>query len=80
MSTAELKSNLHKLIDTIQDSRTLSIIYSLLTNSFSATTAKLSADEKKAADKAIDSIQAGRIHQHEDVMAEMKKKYPDLYK
>lgn len=41
---------------------------------------KLSAAEKKAVDKAINSIKAGRIHQHDDVMKEMKKKYPNLHK
>ena len=32
MSTAELKSTLHKLIDTIQDSKTLKAIYTLLSS------------------------------------------------
>lgn len=80
MSTAELKSSLHKLIDTIQDNRTLSVIYSLISNSFSKKAAQLSPAEKKAADEAISSIKAGRIHQHDDVMKEMKKKYPNLHK
>lgn len=34
MSTAELKSNLHKLIDAIQDSKTLNILYNYLIRTF----------------------------------------------
>ena len=34
MSTAELKSNLHQLIDKIQDSKKLSIIYKFISNTF----------------------------------------------
>ncbi len=80
MGTAELKSNLHKLIDTIQDSKTLTIIYSLISNSFNNPQSSLTPAEKKAADEGLDSIAKGNIHKHEDVMNEMKKKYPDLHK
>ena len=34
MSTAELKSNLHQLIDRIQDSKTLSLIYKFIFKNF----------------------------------------------
>ena len=34
MSTAELKSNLHTLIDKVQDSKTLTLIYKLVSSSF----------------------------------------------
>ena len=79
MSTVELRSNLHILTDTIQDNKTLNTIYNLLSNSITNTSAKFPS-EKKAADEAINSIKKGNFHQHDVVMAEMKKKYPNLHK
>ncbi|MBI2270581.1 MAG: hypothetical protein HYU69_09550 [Bacteroidetes bacterium] len=79
MSSAELKLNLHQLIDKIQDNKTLSVIYSLFSNSFNVKSSSLSQAEKSAADEGIKSIEKGNFHKHDDVIAEMKKKYPDLH-
>jgi predicted transcriptional regulator len=38
----------------------------------------LTASEKKAVNKALKSIKAGKVSSHEKVMAEMKKRYPFL--
>ena len=36
----------------------------------------LTASEKKAVDEALKSIKAGKVLSHEQVMADMKKRYP----
>ena len=84
MSTVELKSNLHNLIDTINDSKTLNAIYTLLKkNSAASKTNQLDWDslshaEKIAIDKAIKQADNGELIPHNQVMKELKTKYKFL--
>ena len=78
MSTAEIKSSLHSLIDTMNDSKTLKAIYMLLSKS-----AKQKVDgwdtltkrQQKEIEDAINSIENGEGVPHEKVMAKYKGKY-----
>jgi predicted transcriptional regulator len=44
------------------------------------TSIDLSETEKKAIDKGIQSIEAGRVKSHEEVMEVTRRKYPQLFK
>lgn len=82
MSTAELKTDIHTLIDKTNDNNVLKIIYKILSGrkEDTATTVRLSSPEKKAIDAAIKSVKKGIKIPHIKVMEEMKKKYPSLHK
>jgi predicted transcriptional regulator len=82
MSTTELKSNLHTLIENTNDSSVLNLIYSILSKLKKNTheTIVLTAAEKKAIDEGLLSIKTGKIRSHAKVMADMKKKFPSLIK
>jgi len=82
MSTAELKSDIHLLLENTTDKDVLSIIYGILSKSKKGVkdTVSLSASEKKAVDEALNSIKVGNVFSHEKVMADMKKRYPTLIK
>jgi hypothetical protein len=82
MKATELKSDIHSLVDSTNDSTILNLIYSILSKFKRATrnTVILTDMEKKAIDKALKSVKSGNVIDHEKVMAEMKKKYPSLVK
>lgn len=82
MSTSELKSDIHILVNNTNDSRVLGIIYALLSRSKKSKNAgvKLSAAEKRAVDEALKSVKKGITFNHDKVMEEMQKKYPSLIK
>lgn len=82
MSTAELKTDIHTLIDNTNDNNLLKIIYKILSGGKGnkTITVKLSSSEKKAVDAAIKSVEKGTKFPHSKVMEEMKKKYPSLVK
>ena len=78
MSTAELKSNLHKLIDGINDSQTLKAIYTLLSKKDTTDVDfwdELSDEQKAEIEEAIAQADRGELIPHKEVMAEIKKKY-----
>lgn len=81
MSTIELKNKLHALIDTINDNDKLKAMLTLLNvneveNDWYE---DLSDAQKQSIEKGLDDIKHGRVKNHEEVMDEMKKKYPQLY-
>lgn len=81
MSTIELKNKLHALIDTINDNDKLKAMLTLLNvneveNDWYE---DLSDAQKQSIEKGLDDIKHGRVKTHEEVMDEMKKKYPQLY-
>jgi hypothetical protein len=82
MSTTELKYSIHELVESINDNKALKIIHTILSKLSNSkdTLTVLSAAEKKAVDEALKSVKAGKVHSHEKVMADMKKKYPTLIK
>lgn len=82
MSTAELKYNLHQLIDKA-DSRTLNLIYLLLSRKASKKADwwdSISASEKVAIEEGLKDIEAGNTLSHEKVMEEIKAEFPGIFK
>jgi len=78
MSTAELKTSLYKLIDSINDSQTLMAIYTLLSKKEVDEVDfwdKLSEAEKQAIEEGISEADRGELFSHEEVMAEIKSKF-----
>lgn len=83
MSIAELKTTLNAIISGTNDSSMFNEIYesiSKVINRKNTPAIKLSAAEKKAADKALLSVKKRKVSSLEKVMAKMKKKYPALIK
>jgi len=83
MSTAELKSNLHKLIDKVQDSKTLKITYLLLSKNSEGTEDwwnAISDQEKAAIEKGLKDISKGNVSTHAKVMKEIRSEFPDVFK
>lgn len=78
MSTAELKSNLYKLIDSINDSKTLQSIYTLISNKGVSEVDfwdELSDEQKAEIEEAIAQADRGELIPHEEVMARIKERY-----
>ena len=78
MSTVELKSSLHQLIDAINDSKTLKVVYSLLSKQAKQKTDgwdSLTKQQQKEIEEAIHSLEKGDGIPHEKVMAKYKGKY-----
>lgn len=78
MSTAELKSNLYKLIDSINDSKTLQSIYTLISNKGVSDVGfwnELSDEQKAEIEESIAELDRGEGIPHEEVMARIKAKY-----
>ena len=83
MSTAELKTSLHKLIDKVQDSKTLKITYLLLSKNAEGEKDwwdTISAKEKAAIEKGLKDISKGNVLSHAKVMKELKTEFPDIFK
>ncbi len=82
MSTAELKSNLHQIIDRA-DSKTLNMLYALLAKKSTAKTDwwdSISAKEKAAIEDGIKDIEEGNVFTQEQVRKKLKAKFPGLLK
>lgn len=78
MSTAELKSNLHNLIDAINDSKTLKAIYSMIAKQKKQEADwwdELPDEIKAAIDEGIAQADRGELIPHEQVMKEIKAKF-----
>ena len=78
MSTTELKSNLYKLIDSINDSKKLKMIYAFLSNKDAVKVDfwdELSDEQKAEIEESIAELDKGVGIPHEQVMKEIKSKY-----
>jgi predicted transcriptional regulator len=83
MSIAELKSNLHRLVDEVQDSKTLKIIYLLLSKTEEGNKDwwdAISAREKAAIEQGLKDIKMGKVFSHANVMKEIKAEFPVILK
>lgn len=82
MSTAELKSNLHKLIEDTDDPEKLKTTFNILSedNDDKDLWDALSDEEKAAITEGLDDIENGRVYTHEEVKKQMKVKFPYLFK
>jgi len=83
MSTAELKSNLHKLIDKAEDDKMLKVAYLLLSKKEEGIKDwwdTISAKEKAAIEEGLKDIKRGNIFSHDKVMQEIKAEFPGILK
>jgi predicted transcriptional regulator len=83
MSTAELKSNLHQLIDRVHDSKTLKITYLLLSKNINENEDwwdTLTEQEKATIEKGLKDIKNGNVFSHEEVMKEIRNEFPLIFK
>ena len=78
MSSAEKRQELHNYIDQL-DEASLEALYTIL-ETHTSNKISLTEAEKKAIDDGLASIEQGNTYTHEEVMNEMKEKYPNLYK
>ena len=73
MSNAELKYNLFKAIDAINDSKVLNDFYNLISGKTKASENdwwdELSPSQKASVERGIKDVEAGRVYSHEEVMA-----------
>jgi predicted transcriptional regulator len=75
MSTSELKSNLHQLIDNISDQSVLEAVYTLLSGNRTDATDwwdALSEDQKKSIELGLKDAEDGRTIPHDEVMQEVR--------
>ncbi|MES2591593.1 MAG: hypothetical protein V4608_06890 [Bacteroidota bacterium] len=76
MSTTELKYNLFKVIDSINDNKALKDIYSFITKKADVDFWDELSDEQRAAiEESIAELDNGKGIPHEQVMKEIKAKY-----
>lgn len=76
MSTAELKYTLFKVIDAINDNKTLKDIYSFVSQKTGSDFwDSLTDEQKKEIEAALKELDAGQGIPHEKVMAKYKGKY-----
>ena len=82
MSSAELKSELHKLIVETEDINLLnqikSFIKSLRSSKSSDWWDEIPTEVQQAIDKSVEQADKGEVISHEEVTNELKKEYPHL--
>lgn len=78
MNASEIKLDLFRKIDSLKDTE-LEGLYDKFVALLNTTAIyKLSNDEKKAIDEAIEESKRGRAYNHEEVMNEARLKYSNL--
>lgn len=77
MNTVELKSDLHRLIDKINDATILNAVKVLLSKGATETDwwDEIGEEEKQAIEKGLAEADRGEVTPHEEVMKEVKAKY-----
>ncbi len=83
MSTAELKSNLHKLIDKAEDNKILKVAYLLLSKTEEGNKDwwdTISTKEKAAIEEGLKDIKKGNVFTHDKVMKEIRTEFPGILK
>ncbi len=79
MDSIQLKTDLHRLIDQIQDNRLLQAVHMILAREARQDQLvewdQLSEDEKQAISEGLEDIDQGRISSHEEVMSRIKAKF-----
>jgi hypothetical protein len=81
MRTAELKSNLHWLIDEVQDDKTLKITYLLLSKTGEGNKDwwdTISANEKAAIEEGMKDIKKGNVFSLDKVIEEIGGEFPKV--
>jgi hypothetical protein len=83
MSTAELKSSLHKLIDKAEDNKILKVAYLLLSKTEEGNKDwwdTISTKEKATIEQGLKDISKGNVFSHSKVMKELKAEFPGILK
>jgi predicted transcriptional regulator len=78
MNIAELRSDLHRMIDEISDDRLLSAVKSFLSrqkNGDSDWWDELGTEEKESIQRGLEEANRGELIPHEEVMKQLKSKY-----
>jgi len=80
MGTIELKSNLHRIIESIDDNKVLNAIYILLVKQLKVNQKldfwdELPEELRNEIEEAIKEAERGEVFTHESVVQEMKGKY-----
>lgn len=81
MSTAELKSHLHQLIERISDSSKLEAIYTLLAKQgegLNDWADELPVQVRKDIELSMKQAKKGDVTSHEQITTQLQKKYPHL--
>lgn len=81
MNSAEIKLDLFRKIDNL-DNRKLEKIYNSLIgllNSASSGETSLSLELKGALDEALEASKKGQVYAHDEVMQKTREKYPNLF-
>ena len=80
MTTTQLKSSLHKLVEGSKNGKLLSVVYELLASDKSKSGSAdwwdtLTKEQKSEIEQALHELQSGKGIPHKDVMAKYKGKY-----
>lgn len=78
MNTAEIKLDLFRRIDRLQESELEKVYNKFIALLSTTSNYNLSEPEKKAVEEALKVSNQGKIHTHDEVMEEAKRKYPNL--
>ena len=82
MNSAEIKLDLFRKIDSLDNSELEKIYNNLigLLNTATSNKSPLNPELKEALDEALDASKAGQTYSHEEVMQKTKEKYSNLFK
>ena len=75
---AETKEHIHQLIDQLNDPDLLDLYLKLLLKHVQSATFEPTADELKAIEEGLASIKKHGTVSHEDAVARLRSKYPNL--
>ncbi len=82
MSTAELRLDLHKMIESINDNTTLSAVYAFLSGNKelpeSDWAEALSKEEEEAILEGLKQESSGKVKSHDQILAKHRKQFPHL--
>ena len=78
MNAAELKLDLFRKIDSLEESDLEKIYYKFIALLSTTSPYKLSKAEKAAINEALEASKNDQINTHEEVMKEARQKYPNL--
>ena len=78
MNAAEIKLDMFRKIDGISESELENIYHKFVAILNARSPYKLSKEEKNAIDEALKASENGEVYTHEEVMAESRRKYPNL--
>ena len=79
MDSLQLKTDLHRLIDQIEDSRLLQAVHMILSREVGQDQHidwdQLTSDEKQAIGEGLEDIDHGRVSTNEEVMSRIKSRF-----